>query len=610
MTPAAASVESSSFAALYRAIWLHARGARGKLLGSTLMLTGSQVVKLAVPWMAAQAINTLQVSGSERAASALMWIGAIVALYAASWALHGPGRILERGVGVRVRESVADAMFTRLVNTPLAWHEKHHSGEVQHRVNKATTALYDFAQNQFVYLQNAVNIVGPVVALMLLSQVAGSVALAGYLVVGAVIVTFDIALTRLVAQGNAAERRYSASLLDFLGNVSTVVSLRLQSASRRLVAGRLQTVFVPLKKMIVLTEIKWCAVDMLTLSLSWSLVIVYAWQARSLGEPLLIGSLFMVYQYAQQAGGVIGTLAVHYQNFARIKTDFAGANPIWETPQRIEGGPVVRRNWHTLALVGGEYAYTRADGKPAGVFGAHLTLTRGERVALVGPSGSGKSTLLRMLAGLYETQKGHFVVDGAVAAGLRHLGSVATLIPQEAEVFEASVLDNITFGVPHDPRAVDDAVYVSAFDSVVGSLHDGLATPISERGFNLSGGQRQRLALARGVLAAGAEGASSIVLLDEPTSALDPVTEARIHRRLDEKFPRAAIVASVHRMSLLAHFDRVVLMVGGRVVDSGSIADLLERQAHFRQLYHGAREAEEALAGAMADSGRRAAEAR
>ena len=606
MNEAALSPQSSSFADLYRAIWRHARGVRGKLLGSTLMLTASQVVKLAVPWMAAQAINTLQLTGSGDALVALAWIGGILALFTLSWALHGPGRILERSVGVRVRESVADALFTRLVHTPLAWHEKNHSGEVQHRVNQATGALYDFAQNQFVYLQNVVNIVGPIAALMLLSHLAGWVAVGGYVVVGAVIVTFDVMLTRLAAQENVAERRYAASLLDFLGNVSTVLSLRLQSASRKVVAGRLGAVFEPLKKMIVLTEVKWCAVDLLTLALSWSLVVVYAWETRSVGGTLLIGSLFMVYQYAQQAGGVIGSLAAHYQNFARIKTDFASANPIWDAPQRSTDGPTVRRNWQEIALRGGEYAYTRADGKPAGVFGANLTLRRGERIALVGPSGSGKSTMLRMLAGLYETQKGHFEVDGAVQMGVRHLGSVATLIPQEAEVFEATILDNVTFSVPHEVRAVDDALYISAFDAVVAALPAGLETPISERGFNLSGGQRQRLALARGVLAAKADGGSSIVLLDEPTSALDQVTETRIHRRLDTAFPNATIVASVHRMSLLSHFDRVVLMVAGRVIDSGSIPDLLERQPHFRQLYEGAREAEEVLADAASMAARTA----
>ena len=610
MTEATATTAtSSSFAALYRAMWQHARGARGQLLGSTVMLTASQLVKLAVPWMAAQAINTLQTDGVQGAAPSLAWIVGIIVLFGLSWALHGPGRILERGVGVRVRASISDALFSRLVHTPLEWHEKQHSGEVQHRVNQATEALYDFAQNQFLYLQNVVNIVGPLVALMLLSQLAGSVAFAGYVVVGAVIIAFDVVLTRLVARGNAAERRYAASLLDFLGNVSTVLSLRLQDAARRIVAGRLQVVFEPLKKMIVLNEIKWCAVDMLTLALSWSLVIVYAWETRSAGAPLLIGSLFMVYQYAQQAGGVIGTLAAHYQNVARIKTDFASAAPIWEAPEPRSDGPAIRNGWRELALRGGEYAYTRADGKPAGVFGAHLTLTRGERIALVGPSGSGKSTLLRLLAGLYDVEKGHYEVDGVAQIGLRHLGSVATLIPQDAEIFEASVLDNITFGVACDARTLDEALYVSAFDAVVAALPQGLATPISERGFNLSGGQRQRLALARGVLAArsgsrpvGSSRAHSIVLLDEPTSALDSVTESRVHRRLDAAFADATIVASVHRMSLLPHFDRIVLMVAGRVVDSGSIADLLERQPHFCQLYHGARAAEAVLADAAEDS--------
>jgi ATP-binding cassette, subfamily B, bacterial len=127
---------------------------------------------------------------------------------------------------------------------------------------------------------------------------------------------------------------------------------------------------------------------------------------------------------------------------------------------------------------------------------------------------------------------------------------------------------------------------------VTDALPEGLATPISERGFNLSGGQRQRLALARGVLAARARGGSSLILLDEPTSALDPITEARVHQRLDRAFPDACIVASVHRTSLLAGFDRIALLVAGRVVDAGTFAELFERQPEFRQMVAGPRSAE------------------
>ena len=581
--------QPASLIALYGAMWRYARGARVKLLGSAAMLMSSQVVKLAVPFMAAQAINTTQVSGLADIGQAIIWIVGILVIYAVSWSLHGPGRVLERSVGVQVREAVSDALFAKLINAPLAWHEKHHSGEVQHRIAQASRALYDFAQNQFIYLQMAVNIVGPLLALTLLSQWAGGAAITGYLLIGTVIIGFDIALMRLAARENAAERRYAAGVLDLLSNVSTVLSLRLQSAARKLVSGRLRAVFEPLRRMIVLNEAKWCAVDLLTLTLSWGLVIVYAWQTRSTGEALLVGSLFMVYQYAQQAGSVIGSMALHFQAFSRYKTDYASAGPIWQAVQRAESSAALAdcpSDWRRICLRNIEYEYARADGKAAGVYGVHLTVERGERVALVGPSGSGKSTLLRLIAGLYDAQKGHYEIDGVHQLAMRHLGSVSTLIPQEAEVFEASVLDNITFAIPHDESALQNALHVSAFDTVVSALPKGLQTLISERGFNLSGGQRQRLALARGVLAAE-DHRSSIVLLDEPTSALDSVTESKVHRRLDEAFSGATIVASVHRMSLLAHFDRIVLMVGGRIVDTGSVADLLKRQPQFEEMYIG-----------------------
>jgi ABC-type multidrug transport system fused ATPase/permease subunit len=107
---------------------------------------------------------------------------------------------------------------------------------------------------------------------------------------------------------------------------------------------------------------------------------------------------------------------------------------------------------------------------------------------------------------------------------------------------------------------------------------------MSERGFNFSGGQRQRLALARGFLAARD---SSLLLLDEPTSALDALTEQLVHQRLDRAYAKACIVAAVHRMSLLAHFDRVVFMVAGRIVDVGTPAELAERQPLFAAMQSG-----------------------
>jgi len=157
------------------------------------------------------------------------------------------------------------------------------------------------------------------------------------------------------------------------------------------------------------------------------------------------------------------------------------------------------------------------------------------------------------------------------------LRTLATLIPQEAEVFEASVEENLTFGQPADAAALQSAMHAGVFDEVLERLPDGLHSTLSERGGNLSGGQRQRLALARGALAAQG---SSLLLLDEPTSALDPQAEGRVFDRMVAAFPSACIVASVHRPSLLARFDTVVVVEAGRVVDAGPRDEVLARRTH------------------------------
>lgn len=572
---------------LYRALWRHAEGARGQLLGAALLLTTSQLLRLALPWLAGLAINALQ-GGDLRAAG--RWIAALAALYLLSWAAHGPGRILERNVGLRVREALADALYARIAAAPLAWHDGHHSGELQHRVHQASRALSDFAQTQFVYLASAVNLVGPLVALTLLSRSSGALALAGYVLIGLVILRFDRALMQLARAENDADRRYVAALLDFLAHASTVIGLRLSAASRTLLARRLGAVSAPLRRSVLLNEGKWCAVDVMGLALTWALVAVYVLQTRTPGaQAVMLGAVFMVYQYAQQAAGVVSSMAAHFQSFARMHADYGSAAPIEAAPSRA-ADPADERidaaaDWQELAVDGLAWDYAARDaaadnGERAvqGLREVGLTLRRGQRVALVGPSGGGKSTLLRVLAGLYTPSGGRLALDGRSADWPR-LRRLATLIPQETEVFEASVRENLDFGRACADADLHAALHVSGFDEVLAAIGSGLDTALSERGFNLSGGQRQRLCLARGVLAARG---SSLLLLDEPTSALDAATEARVLERIAQAFPAACLVASIHRLSLLDRFDTVVLMAAGRVVDAGPRDAVLARQPTLR----------------------------
>jgi ABC-type multidrug transport system fused ATPase/permease subunit len=596
------SLAASSAANLYRSIWRHGAGARWTMLAAVALLLVATAVKLALPWLAGEAVNALQRGGESAYLVAAGWVLAVVAVYVVAWAFHGPGRVLERTVGVRVRQNVSDALYDKLVQAPLAWHERQHSGEIQRRLTQASLALHEFAQSQFVYLQIAVNFVGPLVALSLLSALTGWIAFVGYVVVGVIVLRFDRALVRLAARENDAERRYGAGLLDALGNIATLTGLRLQGPMRTLLAKRLEAIFAPLKRSIVVNEMKWCAVDLLSVVLTWTLVAAYVWQTRHRGNPVLIGSVFMIYTYAQQAGGVIGSMAANFASFARTRADYASADAIWQAPVKRAPGAAVDPDWRRIDVVDLVYRHAASPGtgqpdaatptgdaandarlepRAPGLLGASLSLARGERIALVGPSGSGKSTLLRVLAGLYEPQGGHLAVDGVVRIGLADLGSIGTLIPQEADVFEATVRENLSFGAPCHDADLHRVLHAACFEGVLQDLPQGLETPLTERGCNLSGGQRQRLGLARGLLAARD---ASLLMLDEPTSALDPVTEHRVLARLTEAFDHACIVATVHRMELLAHFDRVVLMLDGRVADQGSAAELEARQPLFRDM--------------------------
>lgn len=557
---------------LYRALWRHAQGARGHMLGAAGLLSAAQLLRLTMPWLAAQAINALQ-QGSLTIAG--RWIVYLVGIYLLSWLLHGPGRVLERNVGVRVRERLADELYARITAAPLAWRDGRHSGELQHRVVQASRALSDFAQNQFGYLQSAFNFVGPLVALALLSRTSGAIAVSGYVIIALIILRFDRILMQLARAENDAERRYAAALLDFVGNAGTVIGLRLQTASRKVLGRRIAAVMAPLRRAVLVNEGKWFAVDLLGMGLTWILVVEYVLETQQPGKALLLGTIFMIYQYAQQAASVVGAMASNFQSFARMQTDYGSAEPIWEAPGDPHAAvPAVVPDapWETLELRGATWRY--ADDARGGLHGVDLLLRRGARVALIGPSGGGKSTLLRTLAGLYLPQQGELRRDG-VPMDWADLRTVATLIPQEADVFEASVEENLTFGEPADAAALQSAVHTGVFDEVLQRMPDGLASPLNERGGNLSGGQRQRLALARGVLAAGR---SSLLLLDEPTSALDPHAEARVFDRMDAAFPSACIVASVHRPSLLARFDTVVVLEAGRVVDAGPREEVLARR--------------------------------
>lgn len=612
---------------LYRELWRFADGRRSTLMWAVLLLIGSQGFKLAVPALAGTALNTLQAQGLAGLSQAAQMVALVFLATLTSWLMHGPGRILERNVALVVRQRVSTDLMERLYAAPLAWHETQHGVETAHRVQQTTRALYDFAQSQFIYLQSVVRLVGPVVALWLISPWVGVVAVVGYLVLAAIIVAFDKVMMRLAREENAADREYWASLSDGLVNVLSVLALRLQRGVLKLVDTRLDAVFAPVRRAIVYNEGKWATVDLLNCVLWIVLLSLYVWlsmqgmvpagpevqaatdaaagaagsaasAAEGAAEGVRIGNLFMVYEYALQAGSVITGVAAHFQSLTRQKVDYTSGDEIRALPLPAEqaaavGAPeaaAIPEDWQQLKLSAVVFERQPADPSNPEAVGGSLTgidlqLQRGKRYALVGPSGSGKTTLLRLLAGLYAPSTGQLQADGqgplpaaAVAPALR---SVATLLPQDAELFGGTLRENLAMadaaggnaeaaqrtGDSHYARALETA-QASAF---VAKMPGGLDAKVTARGGNLSGGQRQRVAIARALVAAEA---SSLLLLDEPTSALDPSTEAALIESFFEARADATIVASIHRPSLLPKFDALIMVEAGRVVATGPLGTI------------------------------------
>jgi len=584
---------------LYGELWRVARGSRHLLAGACTLLVGAQIILLAAPWFASQAINVLQVQGADGLAHAGLWLSGVLLLAAASWMLHGPGRILERTVSLRVRQRVSTSLVEKLMQLPLAWHESHHSGATAHRVQQSSQALTGFAQSQFIYLNSAVRLVGPVAALWWIEPAVGMAAVVGFAVISLSVLGFDRAMIRLARLENDAERRYAAAMVDALGNTTTLFALRQARAVGALLEKRLLQVFEPLRRSIFINELKWCTVDLATRALSCGLVAFFAWRAsrapasEGATSALMLGSLYMVWEYAMQAGGVVAAVAQHFQAFARQHADYTSADIIREaSPAHFAMSPDLgtEAQWTQLDVHDVTFRHTSSRTEVPTLDHVSLSLQRGKRYALIGGSGSGKSTLLRALAGLYPCDRATVKCDGGVVIATplesaRFLRSVATLIPQDAEVFAGTLAENLglceSVHGPPDVAQFPHALHVASADSFVDTSPDGLDMPVAERAANWSGGQRSRIALARGVLAAAGSG---LVLLDEPTAHLDPATEARVYERIFETFSDACVVSSVHRLHLLDRFDEVILLDSGRLVAQGTPADLEARSAEFRQL--------------------------
>jgi ATP-binding cassette, subfamily B, bacterial len=211
-----------------------------------------------------------------------------------------------------------------------------------------------------------------------------------------------------------------------------------------------------------------------------------------------------------------------------------------------------------------------------------LTIAPGQRVGLVGFSGAGKSTVLSLLQRFSDVSAGRVMIDSydVREVSKSSLRESIALVPQDISLFHRTVRENLCYGRPDATEAeMLAAAETARCREFIEALPLGFDTIVGDRGIMLSGGQRQRLAIARALLKD-----APILLLDEATSALDTESEQLIQAALDDLMQGRTVIAIAHRLSTLRHFDRIIVMDKGRIVDDGSPFTLAHRPGPYRDL--------------------------
>jgi subfamily B ATP-binding cassette protein MsbA len=249
---------------------------------------------------------------------------------------------------------------------------------------------------------------------------------------------------------------------------------------------------------------------------------------------------------------------------------------ILDTEPGIKDPPVpVELDGFTHAIEFKKVAFHYVEGDPV-LTDISFTIKKGEVVAIVGPSGAGKSTIVDLVPRFYDPIAGGIEIDGIdlrqiqVSALREHIG----IVTQETILFNDTVRNNIAYGLDDCPlERIIDAAKAANAHAFISQMPQGYESRIGERGVKISGGERQRLALARAILKN-----PPILILDEATSALDTESEILVQEAIERLMSGRTSIVIAHRLSTVQHADRIIVVEGGQIVESGRHAELVKKK--------------------------------
>ncbi len=538
----------------------------------------------AVGFLIDHILNNSTLSPGQKSGGILLYALANLLL----WPLHGWATVaafadsqhLVRSSIARIRRALVDHLQT----LSLSFFTRRGSGALSNQVTVDLAKVEAFLTN----------LVGSTAVMLLCGGLSS-----GYLVWlnptlgGIVIVGVSLQALLLRAVGGkmrplqsrvqATGEQFSARIVEFIGGMRTTRSL----GNEEIVARQLSRAIEEMKDSGLHASIvmRWVMMGQQMLGEYMTVIVWCVGGAFFLAGKISIGELVVF-------AGLLGFVRQGIMSFLLAYESWSQAEPGMNALLKILDSDELESHRETpgLTIPGGQIsldnvAFAYPDTADHVVLeNLNLHIPAGQHVGLVGETGAGKSTFLDLVLGFIQPTRGTVRFDGRLIAeiGLLNLRRSIAIMGQEAFLWNTTVRENIRFG---RPDASDDEVEAAAQQAqaheFILSLESGYDTVCAERGAKLSGGQRQRIALARLFLRN-----PRIVILDEPTSALDLETEVRLQSDLESFCHGRTCFIVAHRLSTLRHVHRILVFRNGRVIEDGSLPELLaKKDGHFRRLH-------------------------
>ncbi len=486
--------------------------------------------------------------------------------------------------GERIVTDIRVAVFGHVLRQSPAFFEARQTGEIVARLTSDVTLIETvIGWGVSMFLRNLLMMIGAVALLVITSPKLAALTLVG--TAAALAPAFFLGRrVRHLARANQDRIAEVAAYVDeALHEVRTVQAYVHEDEDRRQLAARARGALDVAVARIRHRGLLFAAV-LLTAFCGIGSILWIGGHDVFAGR-LSAGELSAFVFYAAIVGSGAGTLAEVWGDLQRAAgaterlMELLAERPAIASPPAPQPLPRPPRGEVRLERV--TFAYPARREAPA-LADLTLAVAPGEKVALVGPSGAGKSTVFQLLLRFYDPDEGAVLVDGVEArrADLADLRRRFALVPQEPVIFGASVAQNVRYARPEaseaEVRAACEAAYALEF---VERLPRGLDTFLGERGVRLSGGQRQRLAIARALLAD-----RPVLLLDEATSSLDAESERAVQLALERLMRGRTTLVIAHRLATVQNADRIVVMERGRVVATGTHAELVRQGGLYARL--------------------------